>query len=984
MTGDFKKTPMPNLSSRYFGKLKFESDGDTMTSHTSSSSFGLCLSTTLSLFVAIVCTIVLPGCLFFNPGQSNPTPNEQVNEDPLSEFDASSDPVVDVHFDPTLDGDALVDVAPDDVVGDSLRDEGEEAGDLLGDDTDATDLPDSADADEIDCPEGEVFSQSRPIVLTEPCAEMSPAFRDGLCDEDGPAYDDGSSSWQRTDEPVEIPLVNGIIDSSVVGYWPLDGGEAVDSSGNTNDGALSEPGPVPADSVFGDIAGAMEFGGDGDVVIVSHDPAIDFGDEDFTVSVWFKTDETFQNYLISKNYGPTSRFWGISVYGVFPGGDPEITDGVAGVIHDGTSTTVVQTPNIEVTDNQWHHVALVRNTRDVRLLIFLDGILAGSVPDASGSLANTADLWIGGLHNPGDYRYFDGDIDDVLIFNRALTPTEIAAYYESRQPYGTSFVPDAQEDFDDIRVTEQEADVDPERITHEVVGVRPHSDTDLDHIAAYWRLDGNVNEETGSHTSTNDGAEGTIGRFGDTDGAMYFDDSTYIDTGFAPAYGLSDAFTIEAWARIEPEVGHGIIIGYENDSSYLNISVGSGVVSANLVDAGGTSSFLTSSSVAGEDGAWHHYAFVRDTSADKVRLYFDGVLLVSEDDMSTTEVDPGSRAFFIGALDQFGSPNATVIGDIDEVIIHDVARSADYIYNRANPGIPMVRFLGSTEAEPNDDGHYDYQTYRLYWDNPDAQYIPPVVPDPDDGEPCEGLLSPCNGYVGWWRFDEGSGNVVVDASTRGIHLTMGAGDAAPNRVASLDRLALNFDGTDDEVTGNLDYQWSSGDWISIEALANRASVGGQQRPIATQTTSDGCPSLQFGFSAEAYEVDDNRLEFYYCDESVIQGQRYGSDVEYLDTTSWYHVGFSLQFADSGSALLVTNGVVQPGGWRHSNGTVGPVAGGSNFTIGNRYGLADQVYHGSLDSVRIMNRALEADEFLHFPISGSALGELSNALECVAE
>ena len=131
--------------------------------------------------------------------------------------DAGTDPRVDLGFDRSTDDESDTQDVADDVPSDEGGELGDVAGDVAGDvpPDDGADVgdvfTDAVDCEGADCclPTEEAFGASRQIELYEPCAEMSPAFRDGLCDEGGPAYDDGSSNWQRTNEPVEIPLVNG-------------------------------------------------------------------------------------------------------------------------------------------------------------------------------------------------------------------------------------------------------------------------------------------------------------------------------------------------------------------------------------------------------------------------------------------------------------------------------------------------------------------------------------------------------------------------------------------------------------------------------------------------------------------------------------------------------------------------------------------------------------------------------------------------------
>ena len=72
------------------------------------------------------------------------------------------------------------------------------------------------------------------------------------------------------------------------------------------------------------------------------------------------------------------------------------------------------------------------------LKVYVNGKLAGSVP-----LKATEDFPIGGDfsessigHGTGNSRYFRGALDDIRIYNRALSSKEIKALYDLEKPKG--------------------------------------------------------------------------------------------------------------------------------------------------------------------------------------------------------------------------------------------------------------------------------------------------------------------------------------------------------------------------------------------------------------------------------------------------------------------------------------------------------------------------------------------------------------------
>lgn len=104
--------------------------------------------------------------------------------------------------------------------------------------------------------------------------------------------------------------------------------------------------------------------------------------------------------------------------------------------YNGTSVTFGHYPSPEikstsnVQDNQWHHVVgTMAKSRDGYVYsIYVDGQLDGAVTNATGLTATTLG-WAIGARYDGTWAY-QGLIDDVRIFSRALTPAEVRRLYQ--------------------------------------------------------------------------------------------------------------------------------------------------------------------------------------------------------------------------------------------------------------------------------------------------------------------------------------------------------------------------------------------------------------------------------------------------------------------------------------------------------------------------------------------------------------------------
>ena len=560
-----------------------------------------------------------------------------------------------------------------------------------------------------------------------------------------PGQPAGMSKARRTNEPVELPLVNGLLDSSVVGYWRLDGDFAAPG---INAKPAFEGAPQPGVGAFGGASGAMTFDGKSGAQLWSDRAALFAGP--YTVAVWARVDAKARATLVQATSGTKCADQG-----------PLLQWHETGVLRSeviwaGTSGAVLKTPMAH--DGKWHHVAMTWDGQ--RVAQYIDGRRTGEALATTGTAKDCGNaLSVGySAHNSGSKTaYLQGALDELLVFGRALSPTEIATYVASKAPYASSYVPGAQADFDDIRVGETTDAQVGEHLTHiELSGVRRHSDTDLTDVVAYWPLDGDAKDVTGKHPLTDVQGETVAGRFGDKDGAL---DMTKATIGArAKTLGATpmQTGTWEFWTRLDdcqPEqyfVHAATSFGTATARFYFYVA------GCKLVIAHGTGM----SGVPLTAKNWTHLGLTWDDKT--VKLYIDGV--VAKQGAATGPLQAGNIAashFQLGG--GFKAAN-TLRGRMDEVLLHSVPKSADYFANRAL-GLPRVRFLAHTREKAENSGLFATHGYKLWWGNKTANAVGTRVVGLDKKATCDGLLSPCLGYAGWWRLDDGRGALAVDEST---------------------------------------------------------------------------------------------------------------------------------------------------------------------------------------------------------------------------
>ncbi len=84
----------------------------------------------------------------------------------------------------------------------------------------------------------------------------------------------------------------------------------------------------------------------------------------------------------------------------------------------------------------FHHVAIVLDREDNRFELYINGTQAAfdDLPDGFGSIDNNVRPSIGALSRGGvgsPTAFFNGLVDEVKLYNRALTAAEIKAIYDA-------------------------------------------------------------------------------------------------------------------------------------------------------------------------------------------------------------------------------------------------------------------------------------------------------------------------------------------------------------------------------------------------------------------------------------------------------------------------------------------------------------------------------------------------------------------------
>jgi hypothetical protein len=230
------------------------------------------------------------------------------------------------------------------------------------------------------------------------------------------------------------------MDTALLGWWKFDEGSgtvAKDSSGNQRDGTVyGNPTWQTSGSPVGN-SGYLEFDGLDDYVDVNYITRDAFLLPVYTVSMWFRIDgsDTDERNLISVTNSELNHGMLLSV-------NRDVV-GTMRYLHRHPFLYAMGPPyeNIYTTttynDGFWHHAVAVRASDNNRLL-YVDGLQVGSEPNAITAFDAPMRVILGALFSSGytqGGRWWNGAIDDVRIYNRALSAAEVTAIYNGSETH---------------------------------------------------------------------------------------------------------------------------------------------------------------------------------------------------------------------------------------------------------------------------------------------------------------------------------------------------------------------------------------------------------------------------------------------------------------------------------------------------------------------------------------------------------------------
>ena len=222
--------------------------------------------------------------------------------------------------------------------------------------------------------------------------------------------------------------------NGLVGYWPFNG-NANDESGNGNNGTVN--GATLTAGLEG-ANSAYNFNSNNTNISIPNNDSLNLSNTDFTINVWVKLNSNFPSnanldenkfYTIlgKRQYGRCENNYSFGV------STPDSNNGAGSLVLAqgpvGCGNFIHSNQSI-VSKDYWINISIVYTVDDQVIKFMQNGNLVLQETGISFGNGNNSDLWFGNDVS-GYAEFFPGIIDNIGIWNRALTEQEIANIYNS-------------------------------------------------------------------------------------------------------------------------------------------------------------------------------------------------------------------------------------------------------------------------------------------------------------------------------------------------------------------------------------------------------------------------------------------------------------------------------------------------------------------------------------------------------------------------
>lgn len=658
----------------------------------------------------------------------------------------------------------------------------------------------------------------------------------------------------------------------LIAYWTFDGSDVVNGLVRdltaTTTPAHGNPSNISTSTFYtsGKIGQALNFDGVDDSVNIGTVAGLHASTSNLTISAWIRPNKVTVGALCiicNSNNGGGIVPWALEFNST--AGRFSLAQVGAGI------GTVRVVNNTTLKKDVWYHVVVVRtfvDTLNWPVTVYLNGVADGSGTIQRSGFANQT-IAIG-KYGQINGNYFQGAIDDVRIYSRALSANEVRQLYNTGASKFSSSRP--------------------------ITSTTTCSDSLSCGLVQYWSFDGDDMASGVLQDLSNGGNRGNIFGISSTTSyvpgqigqAINFDGvNDYVRNVTTLDLTSTNVATVAFWANIRnfnssDNPFFESSTNYNNNDGALifnpNSSACSGRLLISIQDSITTGKYRTECFNRPTTNVFHHYLVIYDnsTATGDIRLFIDGVEQSTQSTPDNTKDQSSSLGNYTWYLMSRAGTSLFNSGIIDEF----------YVYRRALSSSEILKLYNS--------GINKYAT------------SPQVI----NTSSCTFGLN-C-GLVGYWTFDgkDTATGIIRDLSSNLKHSTLNNISTSTFYTAGRAGQAVNFDGIDDFV--------------------NTGNVSNSVRTISFWIRSNSLNQKIIALDASTYSIE--------VISGVITANNFISPTIYVDGA--------------------VGSTIRAGKWHHVTITTSSNVDASQLYFGR---IGSGYLSGSLDDVRLYNRALSAGE-----------------------
>ncbi len=706
------------------------------------------------------------------------------------------------------------------------------------------------------------------------------------------------------------------VDDGLLAHYPFNG-NANDESGNGNNGTWDNDEVYFSDR-FSDNTSAASFDGIDDDIVLANENNFDFERTDeLTISAWIYPTTTNVNILSKQFAGTADRGYRFRL------NDANLYFGM--FFDKSTSNEMVAQSIGEVPFNTWSHVSVVydgsNNANNIKL--YINGNIQSNTiinNNLSNTILNDEPVIIGSYNQISNF--FDGGIDELRIYNRVLSETEINdLYIEGGWP-----------------------------LTQEPI--------------AYYPFNGNANDESGNGYNAAAGGAPTLAedRDGNTDQAYSFDgiDDYFIAENFdAEPTDLS----LVAWFKYPESGGTGTKQILDIEGVAALALVNQGVTGVLNID-GVFSTPTYTGTLAPEK--WHMAALTYDGT--NVDLYINGEVVARNADAGAIDYSGIENRILLGT--NFDG-SQSFLGELDDLSVYGKTLTPEEIFelfgNHLGPNT-LIAESGNNQVtlKWSAERIEGLESYSIYRDNTLIETI--TITSVNDTTFTDTGVTNGTFYDYFVQSTDTLGNVSQSSDTI-THLAGGLVAYYPFNGNANDESGNGYDGTNNNATLSTDRFGNTDAAYTFDGTAGNNFIEVSDNNALDLGSED--------FTLHAWVSSSNSTDL---QRIISKGSYIGSDGYMIRTSASGQIVVEI----NGTLLLTSNTSVTDGSWHMVTVTIDRDGDVSIYIDGSldistttnttsldpsnttplrigTHNVNQEPFYGEIDDVRIYNRVLTEPE-----------------------